>query len=153
VKLTQAWSILTVVGIGTTLMMACAHGQPGPLVQAEQGSRPPVPRRVEPARVVQAAAVAPAAPVQAVTQAVPEPASEATDAQRFAEKDRNGDGWLSGEEFAAGLAPISPDEAAAMFVSLDRDADGQLVLAEYFPDPSAVQASSLVPAAADKASN
>ncbi|MEB3222604.1 MAG: hypothetical protein VKS61_11050 [Candidatus Sericytochromatia bacterium] len=167
-KLAQAWSLLTIVGIGTTLMMACAHGRPSPMVQAEVASGKgaparagaPLPRQAQAAAAApvamqaQAAAVAPAAPVQATTQAVQEQAEpEGPDAQRFAEKDRNGDGWLSGEEFALGLAPISPDEAAAMFQALDRDADGQLVVTEYFPDPAAMQASSLVPAAPEAATN
>jgi uncharacterized membrane protein len=149
-KRSQAWSLLTVVGIGTTLMMACAHGRSGPLVQAEPAPRQ-LASRLEQAPVAQeaqAAAVAAAAPVQAVTQAVAEPEPEGPDAERFAEKDRNGDGWLSGEEFAQGLAPMSPDEAAAMFLALDQDADGQLAAKEYFPDPSTVQASALAPAAA-----
>ena len=166
-KLAQAWSLLTIVGIGTTLMMACAHGRPSPMVQAEAASGKGSPARAGAplareaqaaaptvAMQAQAAAVAPAAPVQATTQAVQAEAEpEGPDAQRFAEKDRNGDGWLSGEEFALGLAPISPDEAAAMFLALDRDADGQLVVTEYFPDPAAMQASSLVPAAPEGATN
>ncbi|MEB3328900.1 MAG: hypothetical protein VKQ33_06675 [Candidatus Sericytochromatia bacterium] len=145
-KRSQAWSLLTVVGIGTTLMVACAHGRPGPLVEAASNEAPRS-SRAPVALQAQAAAVAPAAPVQALTEAVPEPGPEGPDAQRFAEKDRNGDGWLSGEEFALGLAPISPDEAAAMFSALDRNGDSQLAPGEYFPDPAALQASTLAPAA------
>lgn len=155
-KKLKPWPLLTLVGLGTTFVLACSHGRGGPLVavpseRTVQGGRhagalPPQTTQPRPAeqpaqgappiaQEAQVAAIAPAAG-EGLAPAMMPPAQ----AELFTSKDADGDGGLSIEEFSLGLAPITADEAAAMFASLDQDANGKIVLAEYFPDPASIQA-------------
>ena len=68
----------------------------------------------------------------------PRPAAPADDGLAlFQEKDADGDGAIAPAELAAGL-DVGTREAAQLFVLLDRDANGRLTPAEYFPDPGQV---------------
>lgn len=58
----------------------------------------------------------------------------------FAAKDLDRDGALSPAELTAGLAPTSAEESQRLFALLDRNQDGKLAVAEYFPDPGSVHA-------------
>lgn len=58
----------------------------------------------------------------------------------FATKDLDQDGALTPAELQAGLAPTSAEESQRLFALLDRDGDGKLAVAEYFPDPGSVHA-------------
>lgn len=157
-KKLKPWPFLTVVGLGTTLMLACTHGRGGPMVAvpaersaptgevrlAPPGTSPGVPAQPPEAAAppptaeeAQAAAIAPAAAAGLAPAVMP-----LAQAELFTSKDTNGDGVLSIDEFTLGLAPITPDEAAAMFTALDQNRDSRIVVAEYFPDPATVQAHS-----------
>ena len=83
-----------------------------------------------------AAALAPMGACTAGDHAqVPDAAPRPAGYELFASKDLDHDGALQPVELEIGLAPVSPDQAERMFHALDRDGDGRLVLAEYFPDP------------------
>lgn len=58
----------------------------------------------------------------------------------FADKDLDRSGTLSREELAQGLPDAQTDR---LFAALDRNDDGQLSLAEYFPDPAFMPALSV----------
>lgn len=65
---------------------------------------------------------------------VPAPAPAADALALFHDKDTDHDGAIAPSELATGLL-MAPREAAQLFVALDRDRDGRLVPAEYFPNP------------------
>lgn len=60
--------------------------------------------------------------------------------EMFLDKDRDGDGLLSQAELVLGLRPVPVAEARRMFTLLDRDRDGRVGVAEYYPDPASIQA-------------